>query len=86
LGLTLVGFAAVASIQLTGAKGSLGTLLGAFAAFALLFSQGFLWRRGPIFPPSEITRENRWKYFILAALLWGGLFLVWWYRVRLLWR
>jgi hypothetical protein len=86
LGLTLVGFAAVGSIQLASAKGSLATLLGAFAAFALLFSQGFLWRRGSIFPPSQISCKNRWKYLILAALLWGGLFLVWWYRVRPLWR
>jgi hypothetical protein len=31
---------------------------------------------------SEINRRNRWKYLILAAVLWGALFLIWWYRIR----
>ncbi|HST12976.1 MAG TPA: hypothetical protein VLL05_21535 [Terriglobales bacterium] len=84
IGLSLIclGFAAVKAIQFFGVKGSFATLLGSFAAFALLFGRGFVRNRGPIFPPSEITRENRWKYSILAASLWGTLFLVWWYRVR----
>lgn len=82
LGSTIVGFAAVGAIRLFGAKGSFATLLGAFAAFTSLFGRAFFWRPGPIFPPSEINRQNRWKYLILAAFLWGALFLIWWYRVR----
>jgi len=69
LGLILAGFAAVDAIQFFGAKGSLAALLGAFAAFTMLFGRGFLWNRGPIFPPPDINRQNRWKYLILAALL-----------------
>lgn len=80
--LTLVGFAAVGAIHFLGVRGSLATMIGAFAAFALLFGQGFRWNRGPIFPPSEINRQNRWKYLILAAILWGALFFLWWFRVR----
>jgi hypothetical protein len=80
----LLGFAAVGTIRLPGAKGSLGLSLGVFAAFCLLFGRGFLRNRGPIFPPSEITPKNRWKYLILAALLWTGVFATWWYALRLL--
>jgi uncharacterized oligopeptide transporter (OPT) family protein len=82
LALTFVGLAAVGAIHFLGVRGSLATMIGAFAAFALLFGQGFRWNRGPIFPPSEINRQNRWKYLVLAALLWGALFLLWWCRVR----
>lgn len=80
-GLTSVGLAAVGGIRFFGVEGSFATLLGAFAAFAFLFGMGFRRNRGPIFPPSEINRQNRWKYLILAGLLWGSLFLIWWYRV-----
>ena len=76
--LTLVGFAAVGAIRLLGAKGSLAVALGGFAAFTILFGDGFLRNRGPIFAPSEITRENRWKYLIIAAVLWIGVFAGWW--------
>jgi H+/Cl- antiporter ClcA len=80
--LTLIGLAAVGALQFLGVSGSLATLIGAFAAFALLFGPGFRRNRGPTFPPSEINRQNRWKYLLLTALLWGALFLIWWYRVR----
>jgi len=80
--LMLVGFAAVGAIRLLGVKGSMAILLGAFGAFSLLFGEGFRRNRGPIFPPSEITQENRWKYLILAAVLWIGVFGTWWYLVR----
>ena len=73
--LTLVGLAVVGVIHFLGVKGSLATMIGAFATFALLFGQGFRWNRGPIFPASEINRQNRWKYLVLAVLLWGALFL-----------
>jgi uncharacterized oligopeptide transporter (OPT) family protein len=82
LALTFVGLAAVGAIHFLGVKGSLATMIGAFAAFALLFGQGFRWNRGPIFPPSEINRKNRWKYLVFAAILWGSLFLLWWFRIR----
>ena len=78
----MVGLLAVETIRYFGVRGSFATLLGAFAAFALLFGSGFRRNRGPIFPPSEINRQNRWKYLTLAALLWGALFLIWWFRVR----
>jgi len=78
----LVGFVAVGTIEYVGVKGSFATLLGTFAAFALLFGRGFVRNRGPIFPPSKINRQNRWKYLILAAALWATLFLIWWYRVK----
>ena len=81
VGLTVAGFAAVGAIRLVGEKGSLATVLAAFGAFALYFPRGFV-RSEPIFPASEINRQNRWKYLILAAVLWGTLALVWWYRVR----
>jgi hypothetical protein len=29
---------------------------------------------GTTLPPSEINPQNRWKYLVLAALLWGALF------------
>jgi hypothetical protein len=45
--LTLVGLAVVGAIHFLGVKGSLATMIGAFAAFALLFGQGFRWNRGP---------------------------------------
>jgi hypothetical protein len=77
-----MGLLAVAAIQYFGVKGSFATLLGAFAAFGFLFGRGFWRNRGPIFPPSEINHRNRWKYLILAAFLWGMLFMVWWYRMR----
>jgi hypothetical protein len=80
----LLGFAAVGAIRLLGAKGSLAVSLGAFAAFALLFSEGFVRNRGPIFPPSEITLQNRWKYLILTAVLWIAVFATWWHATRLL--
>ena len=82
--LLLVGFAAVGAIRILGAKGSLAVTLGGFAGFALLFADGFLRNRGPVFPPSEINPGNRWKYLILAAVLWIGVFAGWWYAVRLL--
>ena len=82
--LTLLGFAAVGAIRLLGTKGSLALSLGAFAAFASLFGMGFRRNRGPILPSSEITGENRWKYLILAAVLWIGVFATWWYAARLL--
>jgi hypothetical protein len=82
LGLAVVGFAAVGAIKFFGVEGSFATLLGAFAAFSFLFAKGFVRNRGPIFPPSEINHKNRWKYLILAASLWGALFVIWWYRVR----
>jgi hypothetical protein len=47
--LTLVGLAVVGVIHFLGVKGSLATMIGAFATFALLFGQGFRWNRGPIF-------------------------------------
>jgi hypothetical protein len=87
IALMLLGFAAVGAIRLLGAKGSLAGALGTFAAFALLFADGFVRngaRGGSIFPPSEITRQNRWKYLVLAAVLWIGVFAAWWYAVRLL--
>ena len=77
--LTLLGFAAVGAIRILGAKGSLAVSLGAFGAFALLFGEGFRRNRGPIFPPSEITPDNQW---ILAAMLWIGVFATWWHLVR----
>ena len=83
----LLGFAAVWAIRPLGAKGSLSGALGAFAAFALLFGSGFVRnqaRGNSIFPPSEINRQNRWKYLILAAVLWIGVFATWWYAARLL--
>ena len=57
LALTLVGLAAVGALHFLGVRGSLATMIGAFAVFALLFGQGFRWNRGPIFPPSEINRQ-----------------------------
>jgi len=84
ISLTLLGFAAVGAIRFLGAKGSLAASLAAFAAFALFFGDGFLRNRGPILPPSEITSQNRWKYLILAAVLWIGVFATWWYAARLL--
>ena len=83
----LLGFAAVGAIRLLGAKGSLAGALGAVAAFALLFGDGFVRNRArnlDIFPPSEINRQNRWKYLTLAAVLWIGVFANWWYVARLL--
>jgi hypothetical protein len=59
-------------------------MIGALGGFALLFGEGYRRNRGPIFPPSEINQQNRWKYLVLAAVLWGALFLLWWFRVRLL--
>jgi hypothetical protein len=64
LALTLVGLAAIGAIHFLGVRGSLATMIGAFAAVALLFGQGFRWNRGQIFPPSEINRQNRWKYLV----------------------
>jgi|SRR5271156_331603 hypothetical protein len=83
LALSLVGLAAVGTIHFLGAKGSFATMIGALAGFALLFGEGYRRNRGAIFPPSEINQQNRWKYLVLAAALWGALFLLWRFRVRL---
>jgi len=83
LALIVLGLAALSAIRLFGGKGSLELFLGGLGAFALLFGKGFLANRGPIFPPSRITRENRWKYLILAAVLWISLFAWWWYVLRI---
>jgi hypothetical protein len=80
--LVLIGLAAISAIRFLGLKGSLAMMFGGLAAFALLFGRGFLWNRGPIFPPSEINRENRWKYLTVAALLWLSVLLAWWFLVR----
>jgi hypothetical protein len=77
-----VGLLAIGAINYAGVKGGTATIAGFAAAIALLFGRGFLWNRGAIFPPSEINRQNRWKYLILVAALWGALFLIWWYRIR----
>ena len=82
LGLWLLGLAAVAAIQFLGLKNSLATIVASFAVFAILFGTGFCRNRGPIFPPSEVNRRNRWKYLILAAVLWGSLVLLWWFRLK----
>ena len=80
--LTLAGLLAIGAINFAGIKGGSAMTAGLVAALLLLFGRGFLWNRGAIFPPSEINRRNRWKYLILAAVLWGALFLIWWYRIR----
>jgi hypothetical protein len=80
--LTLAGLLAFGAIDFAGIKGGSAMTTGLVAALLLLFGHGFLWNRGAIFPPSEINRRNRWKYLILAAVLWGALFLIWWYRIR----
>jgi len=86
LTLSLVGLAAVGAIHFLGVKGSFATMIGAFSAFAILFGRALTWNRSPIFPPSEIYRQNRLKYLVLAALLWGAVFLLWWWRVHTLGR
>jgi hypothetical protein len=80
--LTFVGLAAVGAIHFLGARGSFATMIGAFAAFTLRFGQGFRWNRGPVFPPSTINRQNRWRYLVFAAIVWEALFLLRWFRVR----
>jgi len=79
--LVLIGFAAGA-IRFLIPKGSFAGMLGGLAGLALLFGGGFLRNRGPIFPPSEINRGNRWKYLTIAALLWLSVFVAWWFLVR----
>jgi hypothetical protein len=80
--LSLAGLLAIGAIHFAGVKGRASKTAGLVAALLLLFGRGFLWNRGAIFPPSVINRRNRWKYLILAAVLWGALFLMWWYRIR----
>lgn len=80
--LTLAGLLAIGAINFAGVKGGAAMTAGLVAALVLLFGRGFLWNRGAIFPPSGINRRNRWKYLILAAVLWGALFLIWSYRIR----
>jgi hypothetical protein len=82
--LWLVGLAAVGAIHFLGVKGSFAATIGAFSAFAILFGRALTWNRSPIFPSSEISRQNRLKYLVLAALLWGAVFLLWWWRVHTL--
>jgi len=84
--LSLVGFCTLGWIQVFGIKDSLATMTAGIGGFAVLFGWGFGTNRGPIFPASEITRQNRWKYLVLAGLLWSALFLIWWYRVKSLGR
>jgi uncharacterized oligopeptide transporter (OPT) family protein len=84
LTLSLVGIAAVGAIHFLGVKGSFATMIGAFSAFAIFFGRALTWNRSPLFPSSEIFRQNRWKYLVLAALLWGAVFLLWWWRVHTL--
>jgi hypothetical protein len=79
--LVLIGFAAVGAIRFLIPKGPFAGMLGGLAGLALLFGGGFLRNRGPIFPPSEINRGNRWKYLTIAALLWLSVFLAWWFLV-----
>ena len=79
--LVLIGLAAISAIRFLSLKGSFAMIFGGLAAFALLFGRGFLWNRGPIFPPSEVNRENRWKYLSVAAILWLSVFLAWWFLV-----
>jgi hypothetical protein len=88
IGLTLwlVGLAAVGAIHFLGVKGSFAATIGAFSAFAILFGRALTWNRSPIFPSSEISRQNRLKYLVLAGLLWGAVFLLWWWRVHTLGR
>jgi hypothetical protein len=80
--LTLAGLLAIGAINVAGVKGGAAMTAGLVAAVLFLFGRGFLWNRGAIFPPSEINRRNRWKYLILAAVLWGALLLIWSYRIR----
>jgi hypothetical protein len=42
LALTFIGFAAVGAIHFLGVRGSLASMIGAFAAFAFLFGRGFV--------------------------------------------
>lgn len=83
--LILVGFAALGAAGFFKLTGGPALALRGFGVLALFFARGFLWNRGPIFPPSPVNRANRWKYLTVLAILWLIILpIAWWFAARAL--